>query len=56
MARAGGGAISSRATDSQREAKERLARTQRRRLELMGERRKATNWNMLRDEEEEIGP
>jgi len=49
-ARAGMGAISSRATDSQREAKERLARTQRRRLELMGERRKARNWNVTGDE------
>ena len=53
MARAGAGAISSRATDSQREAKERLARTQRRRLELMGERRQARNWNLKDDDEVE---
>mmetsp|Transcript_28589 Transcript_28589/g.54009 ORF Transcript_28589/g.54009 Transcript_28589/m.54009 type:complete len:985 (-) Transcript_28589:27-2981(-) len=45
MLRSGAGHISSTMTDSQRDAKERLARSQRRRVELLGERRKVRNWN-----------
>jgi len=41
---------SSRTTDSQREAKERLMKTQRRRAELMNERRKVRNWNLKEGE------
>ena len=50
--RSGGGHISSIMTESQREAKERLARSQRRRVELLGERRKVRNWN-VRDSDED---
>lgn len=42
---------SSRTTESQREAKERLMKTQRRRAELMNERRKVRNWNLKEGDE-----
>ncbi|GMH51103.1 hypothetical protein TrRE_jg12734 [Triparma retinervis] len=53
MLRSGGGYSSSVMTDSQREAKERLARSQRRRIELLNERRKVRNWNVKDDCEED---
>ena len=53
MLRSGGGYSSSVMTDSQREAKERLARSQRRRIELLNERRKVRNWNVKDDGEED---
>ena len=46
MLRSGSGYSGAIMTDSQREAKERLARSQRRRVELLGERRKVRNWNI----------
>ena len=40
-----------RTTESQREVKERLQKTQRRRAELMNERRKVRNWNVKEGED-----
>ncbi|GMI18797.1 hypothetical protein TrLO_g13330 [Triparma laevis f. longispina] len=52
MLRSGAGHISGTMTDSQRDVKERLARSQRRRVELLGERRKVRNYNFKDSDED----